>query len=143
MKIVILQKMNTNSLFILLFLFVIKCIMFWFLENKQRSFFNNSISSNRLAHQTSHSMATANLKKCEDFVTNSTAASKYIPRRPRISMNWNPTFQTSLHKISKEFFFRLPKFQGTTFVQFLMYCKAKKISELSENFWNFLIFQNY
>ena len=28
----------------------------------------------------SHSMATANLKKSEDFVTNSTAASKYIPR---------------------------------------------------------------
>ena len=33
----------------------------------------------------SHSMATANLKKSEDFVTNTTAASKYIPRRPRIS----------------------------------------------------------
>jgi hypothetical protein len=34
-----------------------------------------------------HSMATANLKKSEDFVTNTTAASKYIPRRPRISIN--------------------------------------------------------
>ena len=34
-----------------------------------------------------HSMATANLKKSEDFMTNTTAASKYIPRRPEISMN--------------------------------------------------------
>ena len=34
-----------------------------------------------------HSMATANLKKSEDFVTNTTAASKYIPRRPIISIN--------------------------------------------------------
>ena len=54
-----------------------------------------------------HSMVTANLKKSEDFVTNTTAASKFIPRRPRISINWNPTFQTSLHKISKVIFFRL------------------------------------
>ena len=30
-----------------------------------------------------------------------------ISRRPRISINWNPPFQTSLHKISKEVFFRL------------------------------------
>ena len=34
-----------------------------------------------------HSMATANLKKSEDFMTNTTAASKYIPRRPRICIN--------------------------------------------------------
>ena len=31
-------------------------------------------------------------------MTNTTAASKYIPRRPRISINWNPPFQNSLHK---------------------------------------------
>ena len=54
-----------------------------------------------------HSMASANLKKSEDFVTNNTAASKYIPRRPRISINWNPLFQTSLHKISKFSFFKI------------------------------------
>ena len=42
-------------------------------------------------------------------MTNTTAASKYIPRRPRISINWNPPFQTSLHKISKVLFFRLTK----------------------------------
>ena len=36
---------------------------------------------------TNHSMATANLNKSEEFVTNTTAASKYIPRRPRISIN--------------------------------------------------------
>ena len=34
-----------------------------------------------------HSMATVNLKKSEEFVTNTTAASKYIPRRPRISIS--------------------------------------------------------
>ena len=34
-----------------------------------------------------NSMATVNLNKSEDFVTNTTAASKYIPRRPRISIN--------------------------------------------------------
>ena len=36
---------------------------------------------------TFYSMATVNLNKSEDFVTNTTAASKYIPRRPRISIN--------------------------------------------------------
>ena len=30
------------------------------------------------------SMATANLNKSEDLVTNNTAASKYVPRRSRI-----------------------------------------------------------
>ena len=34
-----------------------------------------------------YSMATVNLKKIEELVTNTTAASKYIPRRPRISIN--------------------------------------------------------
>ena len=38
-------------------------------------------------------------------MTNTTAASKYIPSRPRISIDWNLTFQTSLHKISKVIFF--------------------------------------
>ena len=41
----------------------------------------------RIEKLTNHSMATANLKKSEDFVTNTTAASKKIPRRPKISMN--------------------------------------------------------
>ena len=41
-----------------------------------------------------HSMARANLNKSEKFLTNTTAASKYIPRRPRICINWNPPFQT-------------------------------------------------
>ena len=58
-------------------------------------------------YDTLHSMATANLNKSEKFVTNTTAASKYIPRRPRISINWNPPFQTSVHRISKVVFFKL------------------------------------
>ena len=49
----------------------------------------------------SHSMARANLNKSVWLVTNTTTASKYIPRRTRISINWNPSFQTSLHKIFK------------------------------------------
>ena len=57
-----------------------------------------------------HSTAIAILNKSEEFVKNTTAASKYIPRRPRISINWNAPFQTSLHKNSKEIFFRLTKF---------------------------------
>ena len=48
-----------------------------------------------------HSMAGANLNKCVWLVTNTTTASKYIPRRTRISINWNPPFQTSLHKSFK------------------------------------------
>ena len=44
------------------------------------------------------------------LVKNTTAALKYMPRRPRISINWNPPSQTSLHKISEEVFFRLTNF---------------------------------
>ena len=85
-----------------------------------------------------HSMTTANQKKSKDFVTNTTAASKYIPRRPRIIINWNPTFQTSLHKISKVIFFRLTiffsetkkSFQRTTFIWFLYIVMQKKKSKI-------------
>ena len=41
-----------------------------------------------------HSMAIANLNKSKRVLTNTTAASKYIPRRTRISINWNLPFQT-------------------------------------------------
>ena len=34
-----------------------------------------------------HSMARTNLNKSEELVTNTTTASKYIPMRPRISIN--------------------------------------------------------
>ena len=85
----------------------------------------NHIVKSQYGHSQS-SLATANLNKSEEFVTNTTAASNYIPRRPRISINWNPPFQTSLHKISKVVFFWLKiiffrnkkKIQGTTFVRF-------------------------
>ena len=43
-------------------------------------------------------------------IWNTTTASKYIPRWTRISVNWNPPFQTSHHKIPKEVFFRLTTF---------------------------------
>ena len=53
----------------------------------------------------SHSMDRVNLNKSEELVTNTTTASKYIPKRSRICINRNPTFQTSLHKIFKKLFF--------------------------------------
>ena len=46
------------------------------------------------------SMATANLNKSEDFVTNTIAASNYIPRCPRISINWNPPFWTQIYLVN-------------------------------------------
>ena len=39
-------------------------------------------------------MARANLNKSFWLVTNTTTASKYIPKRTRICINWYPTFQT-------------------------------------------------
>ena len=86
------------------------------------------------------------------LVTNTTAASKYIPRRPRISITWNPTFQTSLHKISKVIFFRLTKIffrnkknfsKEQLWFSFLRIIKQKKILERSENFWNFSFLKIY
>jgi hypothetical protein len=97
-------------------------------------------------------MATANLNKSEDFVTNTTAASKHIPRRPRISINWNPTFQTSLHKISKVNFFRLTIFffrnkivfsKEQLWFSFLTIVKQKKNSERSKFFWKFSFLKIY
>ena len=46
-----------------------------------------------------HSMARANLNKSEWLVTNTTAALKYIPKRPRICINWNPPFQTQIYLV--------------------------------------------
>ena len=53
-----------------------------------------------------HSMARANMNKSEKLVTNTTTASKYTPKRPGICINWNPPFQTSLHKIYKSCFMK-------------------------------------
>merc|ERR1712051_19848 len=49
--------------------------------------------------QSLHSMARANLNKSVWLVTNTTAASKYIPRRTRISINLNPSFQTQIYLV--------------------------------------------
>ena len=49
--------------------------------------FNGPLSKYSCNKITKHSMASANLNKSEEFVTNTTATSKYIPRRPRISIN--------------------------------------------------------
>ena len=38
-----------------------------------------------------------NLNKSEKLVTNTTAASKYIPKRPRICIIGNPPFQTQIY----------------------------------------------
>ena len=44
-------------------------------------------------------MASANLNKSEVFLINTTAASKYKPRRPRICINLNPPFQTHIYLV--------------------------------------------
>ena len=97
-------------------------------------------------------MARANLNKSKQVLTSTTTASKYIPRRPRISINWNPPFQTSLHKILEVVFFRLNFFffrnkksfsKEQLLFGFLCIVKQKKISERSENFWKFLFSKIY
>ena len=50
----------------------------------------------------SHSMTRVNLNKSEEFVTNTTAVSKYIPKRSRICINPN---SNSIHKTFKNCFF--------------------------------------
>ena len=42
-------------------------------------------------------MARANLNKSVWLVTNTTTASKYIPKRTRICINWNSPFQTQIY----------------------------------------------
>ena len=95
--------------------------------------------------KSTHSTVIAILKKSEAIVKNTTAASKYILRRPRISINWNPPFQISLHKNSKEILFRLTKsfFQEQLLFSFLGIVKQKKISKQFKNFWNFSFFGIY
>ena len=44
-------------------------------------------------------MARANLNKSKKVLTFTTTASKYIPKRPRICINWNPPFQTQIYLV--------------------------------------------
>ena len=98
-----------------------------------------------------HSMARADLNKSVWLVTNTTAATKYIPRRPRISINWNPPFQTSLHKISEVIFFRLTNFffrnknlfSRNNFCSVFYVLKTKKNSEWSKIFFQFPFLEIY
>ena len=46
------------------------------------------------------SIARANLKKSKDFSTSTSTASKYIPKRPRICINWNPPFQIKIYLVN-------------------------------------------
>ena len=46
-----------------------------------------------------HSMARDNLNKSKKFLTSTTTASKYITKRPRICINWNPPFQTQIYLV--------------------------------------------
>ena len=78
-----------------------------------------SLSSFCLSNRYYHSMARANLNTIENFMTNTTTASKYIPKRFKICINRNPPFQTLLHKIFKNCFlwskscFTMFTFRGT------------------------------
>ena len=47
----------------------------------------------------SQSVERATLNKSVWLVTNATTASKYIPKRTRTCINWNPTFQTQIYLV--------------------------------------------
>ena len=53
-----------------------------------------------------HSMARVNPNKSEELVTNTTEASKYIPKRCRICINRNPPFRPHFIKFSKTVFLK-------------------------------------
>ena len=61
-------------------------------------------TSAKLVHKCYTSMARANLNKSKKVSTFTIAASKYIPKRPRICIHWNYLFQTLLHIIFKNCF---------------------------------------
>ena len=44
-------------------------------------------------------MARANLNKSKKVLTFTTIASKYMHKRPRICINWNPPFQTQIYLV--------------------------------------------
>ena len=48
---------------------------------------------------TLHSMARAYPNKSKNVLTFTTTASKYIPKRPRICITWNPPFQTQIYLV--------------------------------------------
>ena len=76
----------------------------WFTSHAQRQVVHIARIMHNSSYSLSHSMAGANLNKSKKVLTSTTTASKYIPKRPRICINWNPPFQTSLHKIFQNCF---------------------------------------
>ena len=99
-----------------------------------------------------HSMAMVNLNKSKETTPTITTALKVAPQRTIFHKNWNPPFRTSLHKISNVIFFRLTNFffrnkkffcKEQLLLSFLCIVRQKKISERSENFWNFLFLKIY
>ena len=52
-------------------------------------------------------MSRANLYKNKKVLTNTTAASKFIPRRTWISINWNPPFRSHSKNFSKTVFYEV------------------------------------
>ena len=44
-------------------------------------------------------MARTNLNKSKKVLTSTTTVSKYILKRPRICINWNPPFQTQIYLV--------------------------------------------
>ena len=46
-----------------------------------------------------HSMARDNLNKSKKVLKSITTASKCMPKRPRICINWNPPFQTQIYLV--------------------------------------------
>ena len=69
------------------------------LEKKIENIYKTSLriqKSEKKPNVVWHSIARTNLNKSEWLVTNTTAESKHIRKRPRICINWNPPFQTQI-----------------------------------------------
>ena len=70
-----------------------------FSENAHKVWKNLGLTLLSKCQKKTHSTARANLNKSKELATNTTAASKYMPKRPRICTNWNPPFQTQLYLV--------------------------------------------
>ena len=69
------------------------------LEDSHLQDFAYNMKSKNPRNVAHHSMARANLKKSKKVLTFTTTASKCMPKRPRICINWNLPFQTQIYLV--------------------------------------------
>ena len=90
------------------------------------------VSNKRWSWLLLHIVAGANLNKSEKVLTSTTTASKYIPKRPRICINWNPPFQTQIYLVKVPLNVNIVKQdllnKKTVFENFMKWCLKGGIS---------------